>query len=270
MKLSQRLCTIADMIQEGKVLCDVGTDHGYIPITMVKSGVVEQAIAMDVRKGPLERAQEHIAGEGLTDKITTRLSDGLEKLKPGEADVVVIAGMGGELMMRILREGEDKAKACSYLILQPQSELEEFRRFLWENQYSILEERMVYEDGKYYPMMKVSSKGDASENKKGLLALVKKLAEGPEQGAIQKHLTLAELTHDPELSWQELVAEKYGSYLILEKNKALKAYVEKEKEQLTSIMESLKQQEKSEKILRRIDEVREKIYYNKLVEMLLK
>ena len=101
MQLSLRLTAIAEMVTEGNRLVDVGCDHGYLPVYLVQNKKIPTAIAMDVRKGPLSRAEEHIAQYGLLDYIETRLSDGLEALKSGEGDTLVIAGMGGPLMERI-------------------------------------------------------------------------------------------------------------------------------------------------------------------------
>ena len=95
-KLSKRLERIASFVQPGSRVADIGTDHGYVPIWLVQKGVCPSALAMDVRKGPLERAEEHVEEVGLSGKIELRLSDGLAKLKAGEADTVGIAGMGGK------------------------------------------------------------------------------------------------------------------------------------------------------------------------------
>ena len=105
MELSKRLKTVAAAVTPGHRVADVGTDHGYIPIYLVERGLCPAACAMDVNRGPLARAEEHIRQEGLSDRIGVRLSDGLEKLSPEETDTVVISGMGGELICRILREG---------------------------------------------------------------------------------------------------------------------------------------------------------------------
>ena len=106
-KLSARLAAVAALVEPGSRVADVGTDHGYIPIYLVQTGIADRAIAMDVRSGPLERARAHVdrLPPGCRERIETRLSDGLKALSPGEADTVVIAGMGGELMIRILDEG---------------------------------------------------------------------------------------------------------------------------------------------------------------------
>ena len=155
MQISKRLEAVASFVEQGSVIADVGCDHGYIPIYLYQKGMIPKAIAMDVNKGPLERAEIHIREYGLGEYITTRLSDGVRALKPNEADAVVIAGMGGALMEKIIEEGEETLNSVSYLILQPQSELAHFRRFLHQKGYCIEQEKMVLEDGKYYPMIKV-------------------------------------------------------------------------------------------------------------------
>ncbi len=136
-------------------VADVGTDHGFVPIRLVELGVCGRALAMDVRPGPLARARDHIRRHGLERQIDTRLGDGLEKLMPGEAQVVVIAGMGGELMLRILEEGSHVRRKISHWILSPQSELSQFRHGLEGLGLCIREEEMLQEDGKYYTIMDV-------------------------------------------------------------------------------------------------------------------
>ena len=104
MQLSQRLLAVADLASAGHCLADVGTDHGYIPIYLMEKGNYERAIAMDVRKGPLLRAEENRKSHGFEDRMDLRLSDGVAALREGEADTVVIAGMGGGLVIDILSE----------------------------------------------------------------------------------------------------------------------------------------------------------------------
>lgn len=153
-KLSARMQALADMVSKGRIVCDVGCDHGFVSIYLVQQNIAPKVYAMDVRSGPLERAKEHISQYCLEDYIETRLSDGLEGIQVGEADCMLCAGMGGPLMMKILTEGSEKAHAMKELILQPQSELALFRKFLREEGYRIVEENMIFEEGKYYPMMK--------------------------------------------------------------------------------------------------------------------
>lgn len=154
-ELSERLRAVADFVEDGMVLADIGTDHGYIPITLVQEGRCPRAVAMDINAGPLARAREHIAAAGLSEKIETRRSDGMKELMEGEADCAIVAGMGGALTIKILEESRAVAEKLKILILQPQSELSKVRMYLAEQGYEILAEDMVLEDGKFYPMMKV-------------------------------------------------------------------------------------------------------------------
>ena len=178
MQLSQRLSSVASMVTAGNCLADVGTDHGYVPIYLYERNIIPRAIAMDVNKGPLERARLHIAEFGFENAIETRLSDGMAALKPGEVDSVTIAGMGGPLIIRILSAYPEVTASLKELILQPQSEISEVRSWLYENGYEIIEEHMVYEDGKYYPMFKAvynleAPKLNALELKFGRLEVLK-------------------------------------------------------------------------------------------------
>ncbi|MGN0400728.1 MAG: tRNA (adenine(22)-N(1))-methyltransferase [Acetatifactor sp.] len=159
--LSGRLQMLADMVKIGDRVADVGCDHGFLSVYLVQRGISPRVLAMDVRKGPLAAAKEHIRAYGLEAYIKVRLSDGLTLLEKGEADTVVCAGMGGALMQRILREGLDKIRDMT-LILQPQSELKEFRRFLRRENFRILEETAILEEGKYYFAMKAVYAGEST------------------------------------------------------------------------------------------------------------
>lgn len=154
MQLSERMHRLSSWVTEGNRLADVGTDHGYIPIYLVREKKIPSAIAMDVNKGPLERAREHIHEYGLDTYIKTRLSDGLSGLLPGEADTVLIAGMGGALTVRILEGGAHCLDSIKELILQPQSEIRLVRSWLFSHGFRIETEDMVLEDNKYYPLMR--------------------------------------------------------------------------------------------------------------------
>lgn len=160
MERSKRLRAVVSLVTEGASVADIGTDHGYVPIDLVKSGRVKKMIAMDVGRGPLERARLHITENGLGGQIETRLSDGFKELKPGEADTAILSGMGGGLTIRILEEGRETAAGLRELILQPQSEMERVRKYLVTHGYRIVEEDMVEEDGKFYPVMKVMHEAD--------------------------------------------------------------------------------------------------------------
>lgn len=154
MKLSKRLELVASFVEKGSRIADVGTDHGYIPIYLVESGIAQWAAAMDIRSGPLERARTHVAEHKLTDCIDIRLSDGVKALMPDEADSVIIAGMGGELIIHILDEGKHLWSSVKEWILSPQSDLQSVRSYLAENGFLIVQESMLEEEGKYYTVMK--------------------------------------------------------------------------------------------------------------------
>lgn len=153
--LSLRMETIVSMVSKGNRVCDVGCDHGFVDIALVKRGISPTAVAMDVNEGPLKRADEHIVEEMLGDRIRTVLSDGLNRYIIGEADSLIIAGMGGPLMIRILSEEKEKTDSFAELILSPQSQISDVRIFLYENGFVIDDENMVFEDGKYYVVMHV-------------------------------------------------------------------------------------------------------------------
>lgn len=153
-EISDRLTAICKMVSVGNRVVDVGCDHGFVPIYLVKNGICPHVLAMDVRRGPLSRAEEHIREYGLEPYIDTRLSDGLKEYKRGEADTLICAGMGGRLMMRILLDSGEKTGDFSEMILQPQSEIFEFRNELRRHGMYIADEKIIYEAGKYYFAMK--------------------------------------------------------------------------------------------------------------------
>lgn len=235
MRLSDRMSAVAAMVTAGSMLADVGTDHGHVPIALVERGIVPGAIAMDLREGPLAQAKKNIAMCGLSDRIETRLSDGVQALAPGEADSIVIAGMGGELVVHILSKGRDVCRSVKELILQPQSELDKVRKYLRENEYDIQREDMICEDGKYYPMMKVV----------------------PGEGMNDR------LEHQQVISELGItVCDRYGVDLLWRRNPILLEFLYKEQEQLERIEAGLKRQPRSEGILSRLAEMEQKIRDN--------
>lgn len=165
MQISKRLEAVAAMVEPGSRLIDVGTDHGYIPIYLKSRGIIESALAMDINKGPLQRARENIMKSGFEADIKTRLSDGLSRAGKDPGDCVVIAGMGGPLTIKILTEGENVLKAVRTLVLQPQSEIAGVRYFLHDKGYRILNENMVLDEGKYYVIIKAVRGRECYERK---------------------------------------------------------------------------------------------------------
>lgn len=121
----------------------------------MQRSICPHVYAADVRKGPLDRAKEHIAACGLKDKITAVLSDGLKEVPVcgSGADGFIAAGMGGKLIVSILTAVPKKTAQLSWCVLSPQSEIWLVRQALRELRFFIIEENMVLEEGKYYPMM---------------------------------------------------------------------------------------------------------------------
>ena len=154
MILSKRLLAVALAVTPGNRVADIGTDHGYVPIYLVENGRIPSAIAMDVNRGPLERAVRHIREQGLESRISTRLSDGMTELKSHEADTVILAGMGGDLICRILWKRKDLLDEHPELVLQPQSEWFKVRHTLHDLGYRIKQEWFLRDEGKYYVIMK--------------------------------------------------------------------------------------------------------------------
>ncbi len=148
--ISERLKCVASLVNKGARVADIGTDHAYLPIYLVQNGISNKVYACDVRKEPLRRAKLHIDEYGLSDKITTKLCDGLKGINKGDVDTVTICGMGGKLMKNILKAGIDKLGDNTQLVLSAQSELRDFRKYLLETGIDIKSEHMLLEDGKYY------------------------------------------------------------------------------------------------------------------------
>lgn len=231
MQLSKRLRAVADLVQSGTVLADVGTDHAYIPIALVEEGKIPRALAMDINQGPLMRAKENIRAHGLEEKIETRLSDGLEKMKKKEADTILIAGMGGLLTVRILDTRKEVLEDCQALVLQPQSDLPSVRGWLKREGYEITAEDLVLEDGKYYPMMR-AQKCPKEEGKEG---------QDRQTGAAGETLYKEE---------QEL---RYGSLLLQKRHPLLLGYLEREEMLYKNVLDSLEGKDTQGAMVRRAE-----------------
>lgn len=149
-QLSPRLALCAKFVRSGSPLCDVGTDHAYLPIRLLKSGVIPTAVAADVNQGPLDSAAQNAERYHVGDSLSLRLSDGLREVAPDEADDIVIAGMGGELILRIIEETAWLRDKTKRLILQPMSAADDLRCGLSRLGFEIGEELAVEDSGKVY------------------------------------------------------------------------------------------------------------------------
>lgn len=168
--LSRRLMAIADLARSGQCVCDVGCDHAHIPIRLLQEGRFKRAIGMDVIEGPLEKAAGNLSLYGMQDRIGLRLSDGLDAFCIGEADTLIITGMGGSMMQEILLREPEKTRSFQALVLGPQSDPEKVRSALRALGFRIEDERLIYDDGKYYPIVRAvrgDSKGDPLADSKG-------------------------------------------------------------------------------------------------------
>ncbi|MFT5871959.1 MAG: tRNA (adenine22-N1)-methyltransferase [Clostridium sp.] len=155
MELSIRLKAIASMIEECNSIIDVGTDHGYVPIYLVKNGVIKNAIASDINRGPVEKAKHNITLNNVASQITCRLGSGLSTVKKEEVQVAIIAGMGGNLIRDILEADLDVVKHFKYMVLQPVQNAEVLREYLYSSGYDIIDEEICSDDGKFYEIIKV-------------------------------------------------------------------------------------------------------------------
>lgn len=154
MHLSRRLRRLAGSVLSNGVVADIGCDHAFTSIYLVQQGLARSVIAMDIGEGPLSRAKEHIAQYHMQDKISVRLSDGAKELSPGEADTILISGMGGALICRILGESREVVRTVQEMVLSPQSEIHLVRRCIHEAGFMIASEEMVEEQGKYYVLIR--------------------------------------------------------------------------------------------------------------------
>ena len=147
MEISFRLNKIAEKVKKGSILADIGTDHAYVPIFLYKKGIIKNAIACDISKGSLEKAKINISKYNLENFIETRLGSGLEKIYlEDNINTIIIAGMGGMLMIDILKNGIEIAKNTETLILQPQKDIPEVRKFLHKNGFKIEDEELLIDE----------------------------------------------------------------------------------------------------------------------------
>lgn len=183
MQLSKRLQAVADMVPKGSKVADIGCDHAYVSLYLVQNDIAETVIAMDVNKGPLEKAKENVEKYGCGDSIALRLSNGAMELRQKEVDVLLIAGMGGGLVQKILSDSIGIVKECRALILQPQSETANVRKYINYIGFHIVEEKILIDEGKFYMMFRAEKiKNDSqlvekiseTEYKYGKLLLEKK------------------------------------------------------------------------------------------------
>ena len=154
-KLSQRLTQVGEFVPQDAILLDVGSDHAYLPIHLVKTGRINKAIAGEVVKGPYESAVANVQSAGLQDQISVRLANGLAAFEPTTDGVntITIAGMGGHLIAEILEDGRDKLCQVSTMILQPNNGERHLRTWLQAHDFTISDEKILAENDKIYEII---------------------------------------------------------------------------------------------------------------------
>ena len=251
MQLSNRLTTVAQFVTKGNRVADIGCDHAHTSIYLVENEIAISSIAMDINKGPLERAKENICHYQYEDKITTRLSDGAKELKVGEVDTLLISGMGGLLMKKILSDSIEVVKEAKELILQPQSEIALVRKYIYELGFFIEKEAMLIEDEKYYIVIKAVRADILDEGieitKEKLVTKLPVCIETFQKNICKK-------------PYEKEIFYRYGKILLEEKNPVLKQFLEYGKQSYENIIETISNQ-LSEKTQLRCKELKEELKY---------
>lgn len=223
-KLSKRLETVAKYIPKNARFADIGSDHAYLPCYTVKRNDVRYAIAGEVVEGPFQSAVKQVKSEGLTSKISVRKGNGLEVIEPNEVDCITIAGMGGTLIATILENGKNKLESVQRLVLQPNISASSIRAWLLKNNWTLVAEEILEEDGKIYEVL-VAEKGNSH--------------------------TLHEINKESELL--------FGPFLMKEKNGAFIKKWTMEKKNWQRILMQLESAPKSEENSQKCNELQGKI-----------
>ena len=151
----ERLNCAMELLPGARVIADIGCDHGRLSCALVQRKIANKCIAIDISAPSLEKAVRLARQVGVEDRVETRLGDGLEPLKTGEADALAILGMGGTLMARIL-DVSPPLKGARVCVLQPMRAAEDIRRWLHERNYPVLNDRVICEAGRYYQVFSIS------------------------------------------------------------------------------------------------------------------
>ena len=155
--LSPRLRSVAELVAPGARFADVGTDHAFLPVWLICEGVLDRAIASDLREGPLERARQTAERYHVSERISFRLCDGLKGISPEEVDTISIAGMGGETIAAILTDAPWIRERRCRLLLQPMSSQRDLRIWLQRNGYQVQMEHLAQEGRRIYITMEVTA-----------------------------------------------------------------------------------------------------------------
>ena len=246
MNLSPRLTAVANLVTSGYKIADIGTDHAYIPIFLLKQKKIPYALAMDIHQGPLKIAKENVKEAGLANAIEVRQSNGLMNLKPYEVETIVVAGLGGHLMIDILLGNWETTQSLKECVLQPQSEIKKLRTFLVSQGFTFIEEDMVEDAGKYYFLMKVSSPSKIKTASHTDLVYNK----CDDADLVHGRCNDADLAHN---KWSDAEL-KFGKLLLETKNPTLKRFLLKEFTIKENILKEI-ENETGEHIRKRQEEI---------------
>lgn len=238
-ELSKRMQSVADMIQPCDAVGDIGCDHAFVSIYLVEQHRAKRVIASDVRRGPITIAKRNIEAMNLSDQIEIRMGDGLDTIVPGEVNAVVLAGMGGMLMIDILERGEEVVTRCDQLVLQPQSDIEKVRRYLAEKGYHLADEQMLIDAGKYYNLLDVRIQRtlQADECMIDLLQPDVRNGDLPQHDEQPTDMAWADKTDC--LDFAENWCYMYGGSLLRKKDPVLRSWLVKRRETTAGLINSL-------------------------------
>ena len=222
MNLSKRLEMVASLVPAGSSVFDCGCDHGFVSVRLIQNGTAKHATAADISEGPLSAARRNVEAYGLCDKIDLLLSDGIEKCVPEKEDTLIIAGMGGPLMLDII--GKDIIKTMSFknFIFQPQSAVEDFRREIRLMGLHIAAEKDIYDGGKYYVAVYAIWNDEDNESCGNKESHTDKDSHGDIENPVILRLY-----------------DRYGKYLLERSDKALKRHILSEKRLCEDISKEL-------------------------------
>jgi tRNA (adenine22-N1)-methyltransferase len=203
--MNNRLSLVYKYINPCDVIADIGTDHGNIPVKVIKNDIAKFVYACDINEGPLSRAKENIENNNMSDRIETVLSNGLVGLLDKERRIngIIISGMGGELIIDIIENGLRIAKEASFMVLQPQTRSYKLRDYLYNNGFYIDDDELVRDSHKTYEVMRVIYDGkqkkiDSVEKYlgKNLLKSKNNLSISYSKRALNRFLTIYENSTD--------------------------------------------------------------------------
>lgn len=231
MKLTDRLEKIASLVSEGAIVADIGTDHGYIPVYLLENGIIEKSILSDINRGPLENAKEEVNRKKLSNKADLRLGGGVSVLNPGEADEIIIAGMGGILIAEIIEEGLEVCSRVNKLILQPMQASEELRKYLLNNNFEIINEHLVNEDFRIYEIIEATYNENIETGIDEIYYEVPKILVEKKEPLLKKMVS-------KKISECDSILEKIGSINNESTNKR-KTDIKERKENLSKILRNM-------------------------------